>query len=101
MDGRTRNSDGREACPTDMDRRTHDSDEHVDNHVKAYRMCGGIVRITLRQKETMQQHGLVALIEVGSQENYCWALPILLLNFSFFFFFPPPKPARGEPAFLN
>ena len=27
------------------------------------RMCGGIVRITLRQKQTMQQHGVVALIE--------------------------------------
>ena len=53
------------------------------------------MRITLRQKKTMQQHGVVALIEVGSQENCSWALPILLLNFSFFFFFSLPLSLRG------
>ena len=51
------------------------------------RMCDGIVRITLKQKKTMQ-HGVVAFIEVGSQENYFWAPPVLLLNFLFFLIFP-------------
>ena len=55
--------------------------------------------ITLREKQTM--YGVVALIELGSQENCSWAPPIFLFNFYFSLFFPPPSQARGEPAFLN
>ena len=58
------------------------------------------MRITLRQKETMQQYEVVDFIEVGSQENCSWAPLVLLLNFLFFLIFPSPQAcSRGTGVF--